>query len=148
NLTVVAIRAAGGDVLMNSLSLRSTAVLAALLFGSAVLPSSLTAQQDSTAVGTVAAPTDVAVAFPVVKVTPASPAGPRFLPVGTTNPMPASAPAQLRYPNSMGNGPSLAMMIVGGTGIVVGSVVGGDGGYRITVGGAVVGLIGLLRYLR
>jgi hypothetical protein len=43
---------------------------------------------------------------------------------------------------------NVAMMIVGGAALVVGSVVDGDAGTLIMVGGGVVGLIGLYRYLR
>lgn len=43
---------------------------------------------------------------------------------------------------------SVALMIVGGAGVVVGSVVGGDSGRILVVGGAVVGLVGLWNYLK
>jgi hypothetical protein len=59
--------------------------------------------------------------------------------------LPEALPLQDGY---SGRGTSVAMMVVGGAAIVVGSVVGGDGGTIIGVAGAVVGLIGLFRYLR
>jgi hypothetical protein len=40
------------------------------------------------------------------------------------------------------------MMIVGGAGMLGGVLVGGKTGSRITIGGAVVGLIGFLNYLK
>lgn len=43
---------------------------------------------------------------------------------------------------------SVAMMVVGGAALIVGSVVGGDSGTIIMVGGGVVGLIGLWNYLQ
>jgi hypothetical protein len=43
---------------------------------------------------------------------------------------------------------NVAMMIVGGAALVVGSVIHGDTGTIIMVGGGVIGLIGLYRYLR
>jgi hypothetical protein len=43
---------------------------------------------------------------------------------------------------------NVALMIVGGAGLVVGSLIHGDTGTVIMVGGGVVGLIGLFRYLR
>jgi hypothetical protein len=43
---------------------------------------------------------------------------------------------------------SAAMMIVGGAGLLVGAVVGGNAGTTLMVGGGVLGLIGLWRYLR
>lgn len=42
----------------------------------------------------------------------------------------------------------VAWMIVGGAAIVVGSMVGGDGGTIIMITGAVIGLLGLWRYLQ
>ena len=43
---------------------------------------------------------------------------------------------------------NVAMMIVGGAAMIVGSVIGGDTGTIVMVGGGAVGLIGLFRYLR
>lgn len=42
----------------------------------------------------------------------------------------------------------VALMIVGGAALVVGSVIGGDAGTIMMVGGGVMGLVGLYRYLR
>jgi len=43
---------------------------------------------------------------------------------------------------------SVALMIVGGTILVVGAVVGGQPGTIIMIGGGTVGVIGLIRYLQ
>jgi len=43
---------------------------------------------------------------------------------------------------------NVAMMIVGGAALVVGSVIGDDAGTIMMVGGGVVGLVGLYRYLQ
>lgn len=43
---------------------------------------------------------------------------------------------------------SVALMIVGGAGLIVGSILDGDSGDIVMVGGAVAGLIGLYHYLR
>jgi hypothetical protein len=40
------------------------------------------------------------------------------------------------------------MMIVGGAAILVGAVIGGDAGDIFMIGGAVVGLVGLYKYLQ
>lgn len=48
----------------------------------------------------------------------------------------------------VGAGSNVALMGVGLAGILIGSLVGGDGGTIIAVGGGVIGLIGLFRYLR
>ncbi|MEO6446694.1 MAG: hypothetical protein ABIZ91_09785 [Gemmatimonadaceae bacterium] len=45
-------------------------------------------------------------------------------------------------------GPNLALMGVGAAAVVVGLLVGGDGGTIISLTGAVLGLIGLYRFLR
>jgi len=47
-----------------------------------------------------------------------------------------------------GHGSSLALMGVGGAAVVVGLLVGGDGGAAVAIGGGVLGLVGLYRYLR
>jgi cystathionine beta-lyase family protein involved in aluminum resistance len=43
---------------------------------------------------------------------------------------------------------SVALMIVGGAGMIVGSLIDGDTGTIIMVGGGVIGLVGLFQYLR
>lgn len=57
----------------------------------------------------------------------------------------APAPAAAR---SGGIGQPEAMMIVGGAAILVGAVIGGDAGDIFMIGGAVVGLVGLYKYLQ
>ncbi len=42
----------------------------------------------------------------------------------------------------------VSWMIVGGAAVIVGSIVGGDGGTIIMVTGGVIGLVGLWRYLQ
>jgi hypothetical protein len=123
--------------------------LVATLFIGA-LPSSLNAQpgasgdRDTTAT---AANVEVPTSGPGVESSLTS--GPRVARAGIT------APARVRQPvvapsqdDNVGAGPNVAMMAVGGAGIVVGSLIGGDGGTMIAIGGGVIGLIGLFRYLR
>lgn len=50
--------------------------------------------------------------------------------------------------SNAGLGQSQAMMIVGGAAILVGAIIGGDAGTIFMVGGAVVGLYGLYKYLQ
>jgi hypothetical protein len=45
-------------------------------------------------------------------------------------------------------GPNLALVGVGAAAVVVGLLIGGDGGSAVAIGGAVVGLVGLYRYMR
>ena len=50
--------------------------------------------------------------------------------------------------NGAGLGQSEAMMIVGGAAILVGAIVGGDAGDVFMIGGAIVGLYVLYKYLQ
>ncbi len=43
---------------------------------------------------------------------------------------------------------NVALMIVGGAGLLVGAVIGGDEGTIIMIAGGAIGLLGLYRYLR
>ncbi len=51
-------------------------------------------------------------------------------------------------PANHSQGQATALMIVGGAAVLTGLVIGGGAGYAISVGGAVVGLIGLYEYLQ
>lgn len=61
---------------------------------------------------------------------------------------PAEVPAPTPFEPKGGYGQSVAFMVVGGAAVVTGLVIGGGAGYAISVGGAVVGLIGLYQYLQ
>jgi hypothetical protein len=52
------------------------------------------------------------------------------------------------FPGQARESENVAFMIVGGAALVVGSIIDGDAGTLMMVGGGVVGLIGLFRYLR
>ena len=71
---------------------------------------------------------------------------PAALSVAVRAPLPAPTTAQAR--GSAGLGQSEAMMIVGGAAILVGAIVGGNAGDVFMIGGAVVGLYGLYKYLQ
>jgi hypothetical protein len=45
-------------------------------------------------------------------------------------------------------GPNVALMVVGGAGLITGLLIGGNGGGAIAIGGAIVGLYGLYKYLQ
>lgn len=45
-------------------------------------------------------------------------------------------------------GSDVALMVVGGAALIAGLVVGGDSGQLIAISGAVIGLVGLFRYVR
>jgi len=65
-------------------------------------------------------------------------------------PAPVTAPAasMAPLPAQGSQSANVALMIVGGAALVVGSVIHGDTGTIIMAGGGVIGLIGLFRYLR
>jgi hypothetical protein len=67
----------------------------------------------------------------------------RIAPVATPHAA-AIAPLPAQGPQSA----NVALMIVGGAGLVIGSIIGGDTGTIIMVGGGAVALVGLYRYLR
>ena len=74
--------------------------------------------------------------------------GPTFaaLTVGVRNVVPATTQAPPR--GSAGLGQNEALMIVGGAAILVGAIVGDTAGDFFMIGGAVVGLYGLYKYLQ
>lgn len=138
---------------MSAQSFRTSALLALLFVGATVGPSSLRAQSaDASDRGNVAAPVTT-VATPAsteaVVVTPA--AGPRIAPAGISRPVPAN-PLGLATPvvddTHVGAGPDLALMGVGAAAVVIGLMIGGNGGTIVALGGGVLGLVGLYRFLR
>lgn len=74
--------------------------------------------------------------------------GPRVASAGVHFDRTASLAAPAPQDDMRNSGSNVAMMIVGGAALIVGLSVGGEGGQIIAVGGAVIGLIGLFRYLR
>lgn len=74
--------------------------------------------------------------------------GPRIARAGVS-PAAVSALAPLQGSDTrLGAGPNVAMMGVGVAAVVIGLLVGGDGGAAIAIGGGALGLYGLFRYLR
>lgn len=116
---------------------------AALLFLSAlalVLRAPISAAQTLTATPITPVPAATSAAHQQVGPTTGA------LSVGVHAVMPATASVAPR--GSAGLGQSEAMMIVGGAAILVGAIVGGNAGDVFMVGGAVVGLYGLYKYLQ
>ena len=108
-----------------------TAMLALVL---AVVPMSARAQS------LVAAPatTEAAVAAPAM-------VGPVQTQVGVSRAVSATAPMIAQQSASRRD---VSWMVLGGATLIVGSIVGGDGGTIIMIVGAVIGLTGLWRYLQ
>ena len=129
---------------------RAFTLMAALTVGAALLPSSLAAQQGTAAPGdSTATVTRPAWATVVDDTIPA--AGPRVVRAGVTAPVDSNRTDAASLQDSRRQvraGSNVAMMGVGVAAIIVGSLIGGDSGTIIAVGGGVIGLVGLYRYLR
>jgi hypothetical protein len=63
-------------------------------------------------------------------------------------PLRIAQPATVRVSDSSSNPRNTALMLIGGAGLLVGSLVGGNAGTVIMVGGGAVGLYGLWNYLK
>jgi hypothetical protein len=137
---------------MSSRLARSSAVLAALFAGAVSVPSGLRAQESAVIEQTIPA----VEASPAATVAPAATsdavpaAGPRVSRAGIDRPV-AANPLGVPEPQEgahVGAGTNLALIGVGVAGVIVGLVIGGDGGTVVAAGSAVVGLIGLYRWLK
>ncbi len=135
---------------MLSYALPSSALLAALFIGATLLPSSLHAQRSATADSVNSAQLLAAATLGPVAVADAPAAGRRVAAVGITRRMPVDALGivQSRDQRNMGVGPNLALMGTGAAAVVIGLLVGGNGGAAIAIGGGALGLVGFYRYLR
>ena len=123
--------------------------LACLL--AAVAPAALAAQEPAGAAGpsaAVAAPTDSAAPAPAPRA--AMSLDGTDLRVAAQRPAESTtaAPAIALQERNVGMGQNVALMLVGAAGLVTGLLIGDDGGTLVAVGGAVIGLYGLYRYLR
>lgn len=73
-------------------------------------------------------------------------AGPRVHQAGVSRSVAVASPDS--PPQFQGDRRDIAWMVVGGAALVVGSLVGGDGGTIIMITGGVIGLLGLFRYMQ
>jgi hypothetical protein len=141
-----------GNLIMTRFVFRSALGRTAILLGVSLAPLALGAQDtprpntmpaDSTSVDRVSTPLGERPANAATSV------GPRLAPAGLTTTAFSTTKAPAPLPDDNANmGPNLALMGAGAAGVVVGLLIGGDGGTAIALGGGVVGLIGLYRYLR
>ena len=123
-----------------------TALPFALALGLIAVAQPARAQNVATAPAAITAPSLVPSATPAAAVVSTPDAGPTVdaATVGVRHTVDAQPAAQRRG----GSAPGMPLMIVGGAAILVGIVVGGDAGHAISIGGAVVGLVGLYQYLQ
>lgn len=134
---------------MLSYALPSTALLAALFIGATLLPVSVRAQRSVADSANTAHLLAAATLGPVALAD--TPAVGRHAAVGITRRMPVDALGIVQSqdrPRNMGVGPNLALMGTGAAGVVIGLLVGGNGGAAIAIGGGTLGLVGLYRFLR
>jgi hypothetical protein len=134
---------------MSSQTFRSSVLLAALLLAAAVRPDSVGAQHVTTVARDSAMPS--AVTSPSIQVTidSATAPGPRVAPAGIQRRANSVDAGQSRGEGAhMGAGTNVALIGVGAAALVLGLVIGGDAGAAVAIGGGVLGLVGLYRYIR
>ena len=135
---------------MSSHSLRSLAMFGALFVAAITLPSSLRAQQDATADRAITTNGSTIATRALPDSTVRTLSGPRVAQAAVTGREAhrALAAESQNRDNNIGVGSNVALMGVGAAGVVIGLLVGGDGGAAIAIGGGALGLFGLYRYLR
>ncbi len=123
--------------------MKKSSVPALLLSAALLLAPALAAAQTATAAAE-PQPTLTAAATPAATTAPSGPVAETQAVAlkGRTAPSPLPAPAPRANTTN-----SRAMMIVGGVGLIVGGLIGGDSGTIVMIGSAGVGLIGLYRFL-
>ncbi len=130
-------------------TLRLTTLAVATIVSVAASASSAAAQQ-------LRVPSSDAQALPTVtttsspkSVTPA-PLGPRNATAGidTRAAADSASPLVPQEGSHIGAGTNLALMGAGAAAVIVGLMIGGDGGTIVAISGGILGLVGLFRYIR
>jgi len=118
----------------------------AIAFGAVALVATSASAQDATSLNTSASPATPAVSQPSAPAAVTS--GPALENASVA--VHRTAPAAPLAPPAAGRGfdQGTKLMILGGAAILTGIVIGGNAGHAISIGGAVVGLIGLYEYLQ
>ena len=136
---------------MSSRIVRLSAMLALFVAGAVSLPSVVRAQEAAAVAQPVPAASPSAAPVQSATASDAVPAaGPRTSRAGIDKPVPANplGAAEPQEGAHVGAGTNIALIGVGVAGVIVGLVIGGDGGTIVAAGSAVVGLIGLYRWLK
>ena len=123
--------------------MKKSSVPALLLSAALVLAPAWVAAQ-TTAVAVEPQPAHAAAATPAATSPAAGPVAETQSVALKSRTAPAPLPAPAPRANTTNNG---AMMIVGGVGLIIGGLIGGDSGTIVMIGSAGVGLIGLYRSL-
>ncbi len=120
-----------------------------LLAAALMVAAPLAAQQTSLD-STSRAVAPVTVSAPAVQSAVAPPVGPMLQPsaVGSRAVATTTGSAIVVMPANGENSQNVALMLVGGAGLIVGAVIGGRSGTIVMLGGGILGLVGLFRYLQ
>ncbi|HUX33097.1 MAG TPA: hypothetical protein VMV51_04430 [Gemmatimonadaceae bacterium] len=124
------------------LSYSRCAMLAAALFVAAPL-----AAQQASLDASVPVTVSAVVAMPAPVAASTASVGPVLQPAAVsvrTN----TAPAAMLPAQYGDNSQNVALMVVGGAGLIVGAVIGGRSGTIVMLGSGILGLVGLFRYLQ
>ncbi len=92
----------------------------------------------------------VAVSAPAVQPVSAATVGPQLQPsaVGFHALAPTTGAPMVAMPTNGETSQNVALMLVGGAGLIVGAVIGGRSGTIVMLGSGILGLVGLFRYLQ
>ncbi|HEY5219475.1 MAG TPA: hypothetical protein VIJ16_06690 [Gemmatimonadaceae bacterium] len=122
-----------------------------LLASALMMAAPLAAQQasfDSTSQGI--ATTVMVAPAPVVASAPAALVGPvlQTAAVGPRAQLATTAAPAMSMAQNGESSQNLALMVVGGAGLIVGAIIGGRSGTIVMVGSGIIGLVGLFRYVQ
>jgi hypothetical protein len=125
-----------------------TTAIAVLLIATPLIAQGTTTIPDTTVLATPAASSSVVPSAVVIDRVPSVGPAPSWTNAIRTAPVKAPQATALGPIESGSTPENKALMIVGGAGILVGAIVGGNAGTAIMVGGSLVGLVGLWNYLK
>jgi hypothetical protein len=131
-----------------SLLRSATTAVAVLLIAVPLIAQSSTTIPDTTVLVAPAASSSIVPSAVVIDRVPSAGPTPSWTNAISTARVEAPQPAAVRRIESGSTPENKALMIVGGAGILVGAIVGGNAGTAIMVGGGLVGLVGLWNYLK
>jgi hypothetical protein len=125
-----------------------TRAIAVLFIATPLIAQSTTTIPDTTVLVTPAASSSVAPSVTIIERGPSAAPTPSWANAIPAAPVKASQAAAMSPIESGSTAENKALMIVGGSGILVGAIVGGRAGTVMMVGGGLVGLVGLWNYLK
>ena len=120
------------------------------LFATALAVAAPLAAQQAPSTSLSGTPAPVAITAPAPANTTAPVAGPVMQPasVGFRVQSTSASQPMMAMPVNGDNSQNMALMLVGGAGLIVGAVIGGRTGTIVMLGSGVLGLVGLFRYLQ